>query len=123
MGKPKHKISNWQQYNQPWYSTGRNRYWLHVFYFAVWGIDISYRRCIFLIQTNAVLVFWIVYVLTRPLGASIGDWLSQSVKSGGLGLGGTSISLFFVVIITALVIHQTRTNRQQDVVHDRIEQE
>lgn len=77
----------------------------------------------FLFKTNAVLVFWIVYVLTRPLGASIGDWLSQSEKMGGLGLGVTSTSLFFVVCITALVIHQTRTNRQQVVVHDRIEQE
>lgn len=77
----------------------------------------------FLFKTNVVLVFWIVYVLTRPLGASIGDWLSQSEKTGGLGLGVTSTSLFFVVSITALVIYQTRTNRQQVVVNDRIEQE
>ncbi|MFZ5380744.1 hypothetical protein ACOY98_19105 [Aeromonas hydrophila] len=36
-------------------------------------------------RMNTVLAFWIVYVLTRPLGASIGDWLSQSEKHGGLG--------------------------------------
>src|ERR1700754_4554062 len=36
---------------------------------------------------NAVLTFWIAYILTRPLGASLGDFLSQPVDDGGLGLG------------------------------------
>src|SRR5204863_1454301 len=33
---------------------------------------------------DAVLTFWIAYILTRPLGASIGDFLSQPVDDGGL---------------------------------------
>lgn len=36
---------------------------------------------------SAVLTFWIAYVLTRPLGASLGDLLTQSKEFGGLGLG------------------------------------
>ena len=34
---------------------------------------------------DAVLAFWIAYILTRPLGASLGDYLSQSQANGGLG--------------------------------------
>lgn len=41
---------------------------------------------------GAVLAFWIAYVLTRPLGASIGDYLSQARSDGGLGLGTTVTS-------------------------------
>src|SRR5438270_13674475 len=40
-------------------------------------------------RLNAILAFWIAYVLSRPLGASIGDYLSQLRADGGLGLGTT----------------------------------
>ncbi len=54
---------------------------------------------------NAVLTFWIAYILTRPLGASIGDYLSQPVDDGGLGLGTTGTSALFLVTILVLVIY------------------
>ncbi len=54
---------------------------------------------------NAVLAFWIVYILTRPFGASIGDLLSQPVKQGGLGLGTVDTSIIFICIIVSLVIY------------------
>src|SRR4051794_7744988 len=42
---------------------------------------------------NAILSFWLAYILTRPLGASIGDFLSQNDPDyGGLGLGPTTTS-------------------------------
>jgi uncharacterized membrane-anchored protein len=50
---------------------------------------------------NPVLAFWAIYVLTRPLGASIGDFLSQPTDLGGLGLGATVTSLIFLVGIVA----------------------
>ena len=50
-----------------------------------------------------MLAFWAIYVLTRPLGASIGDFLSQPTDLGGLGLGATVTSLIFVIGILALV--------------------
>ena len=53
---------------------------------------------------NAVLTFWIAYILTRPLGASIGDYFSQPVDDGGLGLGTTATSALFLVTILVLVI-------------------
>ena len=45
---------------------------------------------------NAVLAFWMAYILTRPLGASIGDYLSQPRSDGGLGLGTTITSAIFL---------------------------
>ena len=58
-----------------------------------------------LFHLNAILSFWIAYILTRPLGASLGDLLSQSVKDGGLGIGTTVTSIIFLSIILILVIY------------------
>ncbi|HEY8298512.1 MAG TPA: hypothetical protein VIG32_10895 [Candidatus Baltobacteraceae bacterium] len=65
-------------------------------------------------KINGVLAFWIAYILTRPLGASLGDLLSQPVKDGGLGVGTTITSAVFLITIVALVIYLTVTK------HDRI---
>ena len=56
---------------------------------------------------NAVTAFWFAYVLTRPFGASCGDFLSQPSKYGGLGLGTTLTSLVFLVIIVGLITYFT----------------
>ncbi|CAN5606172.1 membrane protein [soil metagenome] len=56
------------------------------------------------IHLNAVLAFWIAYILTRPLGASIGDHLSQSPEDGGLGLGTIITSVIFLAAILATVV-------------------
>jgi len=56
-------------------------------------------------RMNAVLAFWLAYILTRPLGASIGDLLSQPPKVGGLGWGTTGTSIVFLCIIASLVIY------------------
>jgi uncharacterized membrane-anchored protein len=62
-------------------------------------------------KLNAVLGFWIAYILTRPLGASIGDYLSQAHDDGGLGLGTTVTSLIFLGAILAAVIYLTVTKK------------
>jgi uncharacterized membrane-anchored protein len=58
---------------------------------------------------NSVLSFWVIYILTRPLGASIGDYLSQPSRQGGLGLGATATSLIFVVGILGIVTYLSVT--------------
>jgi uncharacterized membrane-anchored protein len=64
------------------------------------------------LKLNAVLAFWLAYILTRPLGASIGDWMSQSSKKyGGLGLGTTGTSYIFLGCILALVVFLSVTRR------------
>jgi uncharacterized membrane-anchored protein len=60
---------------------------------------------------DAVLAFWIAYILTRPLGASLGDYLSQSQANGGLGLGASITSAIFLVAILAVVIYLAVTQR------------
>ena len=62
---------------------------------------------------NAVFGFWAVYILTRPLGASIGDLLSQDKKAGGFGLGTTITSLIFLTFITITVTYLVKTKKDQ----------
>jgi uncharacterized membrane-anchored protein len=57
----------------------------------------------FAFRLNAVPAFWIAYILTRLLGASMGDLLPQPVKDGGLGLGTTGTSVLFLAVILVLV--------------------
>lgn len=54
-------------------------------------------------KVNAVLCFWLAYILTRPLGASLGDLLSQSPSNGGIGLGVTDTSILFLACISVFV--------------------
>ncbi|WP_199286176.1 hypothetical protein [Paracoccus suum] len=63
--------------------------------FAAWRIG----------AIGPVLAFWIAYVLTRPLGASFGDFLAQPVANGGLGLGTVLTSETFLVAILGLVAY------------------
>ena len=63
------------------------------------------------LRLNSVLCFWLAYILTRPLGAALGDWLSQPVKNGGLELGVTSISVVFLLMIVGLVSYETFKKR------------
>ncbi len=74
-------------------------------------------------KLHAVLAFWIAYILTRPLGASIGDYLSQTHDDGGLGLGTTVTSFIFLAAILAIVIYLTTTKKDATTVpsHDRLD--
>jgi uncharacterized membrane-anchored protein len=62
---------------------------------------------------NPVLSFWLAYILTRPLGANIGDWLASPkvatnpAEPVGLGLGTFMTSLIFLAAILATVIYLT----------------
>ncbi len=62
-------------------------------------------------KANAVLAFWIAYILTRPLGASFGDYLSQPVANGGLELGAVITSMIFLSSILGLVTYLTITRK------------
>ena len=65
----------------------------------------------FRFKLNAILAFWIAYILTRPLGASIGDFLSQPTGETGLGLGTILTSVIFLSLILALVVYLTISKR------------
>lgn len=60
---------------------------------------------------NTVTAFWIAYILTRPLGASLGDYLSQDPADGGLGLSILLINTVFLLAILAIVIYLSRSKK------------
>jgi uncharacterized membrane-anchored protein len=62
-------------------------------------------------RLDAVVAFWIAYILTRPLGASLGDYLSQPRADGGLGLGATATSALFLSAIVLVVAYLTVTRK------------
>jgi uncharacterized membrane-anchored protein len=64
-----------------------------------------------LFKMNAVLAFWLAYILTRPLGASLGDYLSQPGENGGLGLGPVITSVIFLAAILATVSYLIVTRK------------
>jgi len=73
---------------------------------------------------NAVAAFWMAYILTRPLGASVGDYLSQPRSDGGLGLGTTLTTALFLSAILVVVAYlsitrkdATETRYQPDITH------
>jgi uncharacterized membrane-anchored protein len=71
---------------------------------AVWGAQ--------KLGANSVLTFWIAYILTRPLGASLGDFLTQGQAYGGIGLGAGVTSILFLGVIIAIVLReQLNANR------------
>jgi uncharacterized membrane-anchored protein len=70
---------------------------------VAFGALIATIAAAYYLGANAVLTFWLAYILTRPLGASLGDLLSQARAYGGLGLGTVYTSIGFLTVIVALV--------------------
>jgi uncharacterized membrane-anchored protein len=79
-----------------------------IFGALITAITVSY----YYLKMNAVLAFWLAYILTRPLGASIGDLLSQPANNGGYGLGTIGTSILFLCIITSLIIYLSFKQRK-----------
>lgn len=67
----------------------------------------------FFLKLDTILAFWLAYILTRPLGASIGDLLSQTPADGGLGLGTVGTTAIFLSTILLLVIYLSVTKKDQ----------
>jgi uncharacterized membrane-anchored protein len=65
----------------------------------------------FRFEMNSVLAFWFAYVVTRPLGASVADWLAVSHERGGLALGTGPVSLVFAAAIAGLVAYLSATGK------------
>ncbi|AIA00788.1 hypothetical protein DC74_260 [Streptomyces noursei] len=95
-------------------------YWLSAVLFGLAIAAVALAH--FTLGLDAVWSFWIAYVLTRPLGASLGDYLSQPTGDGGLGLGTVVTSALFLAVILALVGYLTVTRKDvtppQEVVRD-----
>jgi uncharacterized membrane-anchored protein len=84
-------------------------YWLSALIFG--GMILLIYMANKYLRMDNIFSFWIAYILTRPLGASIGDYLSQSPKDGGLGLGTAITSLIFLTAISVTVIYLTKSKK------------
>ncbi len=67
------------------------------------------------LRWSPILTFWIAYVLTRPLGASVADWLGKPTAEGGIGWGSGPVSLGFATLITILAITKVDVQPDHDV--------
>ncbi|HEY7935052.1 MAG TPA: hypothetical protein VID48_14635 [Solirubrobacteraceae bacterium] len=63
------------------------------------------------LKLNPILCFWVAYVLTRPLGASLADWFAKSHARSGLGLGDGTVSAIALVVFAALVAYVAARKR------------
>lgn len=59
----------------------------------------------FILKMNTTTSFWLAFILTRPLGASLGDLMTQPITEGGLGIGMIPVNALFFSIIAGLVIY------------------
>ncbi|RFB87679.1 hypothetical protein B5K11_26420 [Rhizobium leguminosarum bv. trifolii] len=70
----------------------------------------------FFLGLDPVLGFWLVYILTRPLGASFGDLMSQPTQYGGLGLGTIITSAIFLAAIVTIVVFMSLRHEGEEFV-------
>ncbi len=68
---------------------------------------VAYRR----FGLNAIVAFWFAYIVTRPLGASVADWLGKARSVSGLNLGDGLVSAGFAVLIVGFVVYLTVTGK------------
>lgn len=94
-----------EQFGLGYFSTGI------LFGLIILSLSIGY----FLLGLNSILAFWLVYIFTRPLGASFGDFLSQPHEYGGLGLGTIVTSVIFLGVIGAIVTYMTMTHEGEEM--------
>ncbi|MEH0661089.1 hypothetical protein QA860_25830 [Streptomyces stelliscabiei] len=84
-------------------------YWLSAVLFGLAIAAVALAH--FKLGLDAVWSFWIAYILTRPLGASIGDYLSQPTGDGGVGMGTVVTSALFLTVILGLVVYLSVTRK------------
>ncbi|PPS90994.1 hypothetical protein BZZ08_00592 [Streptomyces sp. MH60] len=84
-------------------------YWLSAVLFALAIAAMAVAHVA--LGLDAVWSFWIAYILTRPLGASIGDYLSQPTGHCGLGFGTVVTSGLFLAVILGLVVYLSVTRK------------
>ena len=90
-------------------------YWKSALVFAIviGIISIAHYR----FKLHAIPAFWLAYILTRPLGASMGDYLSQPRSAGGLGLGTVGTSAIFLTTILCVVMYLNRQEKTNAILN------
>lgn len=62
---------------------------------------------------NEIVAFWLAYILTRPLGASLADWMGKLHTAGGLGFGDGAVGFSLAVLIVLFVVYLSRSRSNE----------
>ena len=65
----------------------------------------------FFTKVSRVLLFWLAFVLTRPFGATFGDFLTKPIEKGGMNLGTVGASIFFCVVLFFAIAKETKLEK------------
>jgi uncharacterized membrane-anchored protein len=68
--------------------------------------------------TIAVFTFWLAYIVTRPLGASLADWAGKPPAKTGLGFGDGTIAFVLIVFIVLFVGYLAATRADVPALND-----
>jgi len=93
-----------EQFGLGYFSTGI------LFGMIIASLSVGY----FFLGLDSILGFWLAYIFTRPLGASIGDLMSQPQEYGGFGLGTIITSAVFLGTIILIVAYMTVTREGEE---------
>ncbi len=69
----------------------------------------------YLTKLNRVLLFWAAFILTRPFGATFGDFLTKPIENGGLNFGTIGSSLVLSILLIIFVTHNIYTKRNMEM--------
>ena len=69
-------------------------------------------------KVSSVLLFWIAFVLTRPFGATFGDFLTKSHDAGGIGIGTIGASLFFATVLIIALFREVHVEKSKNKIED-----
>ena len=67
----------------------------------------------FYTKVSGVLLFWAAFVLTRPFGATFGDFLTKPIAKGGLNLGTVGSSIFIAIILFFVISKETKLEKEK----------
>jgi uncharacterized membrane-anchored protein len=84
---------------------------------VLFGILILVPLVLWRVGLNATTAFWAAYVLTRPLGASVADWLGKPHSAGGLDWGDGTVTGLGLLAFAALVAYLTVTHSDTEGAH------
>ncbi len=72
----------------------------------------------YLTSISHILLFWLAFVLTRPFGATFGDFLTKPVEKGGLNFGTIGSSIVLLSILSGLIIYAIAKNKNENALTD-----
>lgn len=72
---------------------------------AVFSVALAVVAALYIwTRVSRVVLFWIAFILTRPLGATVGDFLDKPISQGGLNLSRPIASAALAAVILALIL-------------------